>query len=332
MPSLRVLHSTVSAADIGPLASANFPIGPVASCRLLTRGFSDTYELLAESGERYAFRLGARPVHRPTDIDYEMAFLTHLAVADTPVAVAVASGNGRLWKPIQLPERERPAVLFRFLEGHIPRPSSAADARAQAKTLALVHIAGESFLNPPERFILDLDHLVGRPTAAIATLQAMNTDRRSYLDALAARLIREVDERAAHMTRCHCHGDCHGFNARITSGTSEPIATLFDFDDGGPGFLAYDLAVFLWSTVLAAERRHSWRPFIEQYQNTRPITVADLDAIPLFVAIRHLWLMGEYAMRADEWGVDWLDEAGLGRQIAFLREWEQTQLSTPRLI
>jgi Ser/Thr protein kinase RdoA (MazF antagonist) len=46
-----------------------------------------------------------------------------------------------------------------------------------------------------------------------------------------------------HLTRTHCHGDCHGFNARISDAGN---AAFFDFDDGGPGYLAYDPSVFLW--------------------------------------------------------------------------------------
>jgi Ser/Thr protein kinase RdoA (MazF antagonist) len=223
--------------------------------------------------------------------------------------------------------------LFRFLEGRKPAPASIPEARAQANTLARIHVAGKSFTNPPARFVLDADHLVRRQVNAIAALPVMDTNSCSYLDALAARLVREIDARSAQLTRCHCHGDCHGFNARITGEAPEPIAALFDFDDGGPGFLAFDLAVFLLSTrtFMAAERRHLWQPFIEQYQAVNPIGAADLDAIPLFVAARHLWLMGEHAARTDEWGTDGLHELWLERNIAFLRDWEQSQLS-PSLI
>jgi Ser/Thr protein kinase RdoA (MazF antagonist) len=331
MPSLRIVYSTISATDIAMLASELFPIGPVVSCWLHTRGFNDTYALHAESGERYVLRLGARRSHCEIDFDYEVAFLRHLAAMGVPVAPPIAGCDGRFWKLIRLPERERPVLLFRFLEGHSPRSWSMPEARAQARTLAHVHMAGKSFVNPPERFKLDLDHLVRGPVTAVTKLPAMNADSRAYLKGLAAELIREVGERAGLLSICHCHGDCHGSNVRITSGASEPIATLFDFDDGGPGFLAYDLAVYLWSTVLT-ERRHLWPSFIERYQEAYPISAVDLDAIPLFVAIRHLWLMGEYATRSDEWGVDWLDETWRERQLDFLRQWEENYLSKSRLI
>jgi Ser/Thr protein kinase RdoA (MazF antagonist) len=334
MPSLRIVHSTVCADDIALFASGLFPIGPVASCRLLTRGFNDTYEVIANSGGRYALRLGARRSHRPTDLDYEVAFLSYLETAEIPIAAPIPSRDGRLWLSVELPERERPAVLFRFLEGHKPLAADIAETRAQAKTLARIHIAGKGFLNPPERFVLDVDHLIRRPLAALAASSILNVESRAYLEGLAASLIREIKERSTQLSSCHCHGDCHGFNARITSAPSEPVASLFDFDDGGPGFLAYDLAVFLWSvrTYMAAERKHLWRPFIEQYQDLHPVSANDLNAIPFFVAARHLWLMGEYAARANEWGTEWLNEAWVERQLAFLQDWERNHLATARLI
>ena len=72
MQTLRIVHSTVRADDIGELMGSQFPTGQIVTCQLLHRGFNDTYVLTAESGTRYIFRLGARRTHRPTDLDYEM--------------------------------------------------------------------------------------------------------------------------------------------------------------------------------------------------------------------------------------------------------------------
>lgn len=328
---LAVLHSTVAAADIAAWASTRFPIQPVVSSRLLTRGFNDTYALESKDGARYALRLGARRGRRPADSDYEMAFLSHLAAAEVPVVRPIAAHDGRLWQPLALPERERPATLFRFLDGHAPAPTSVDDACAQAETLARVHLAGARLLDPPARFTIDLDYLVRRAMAAIVTLPTATGEARDYLERLAARLTREIEGRAAALTRVHCHGDCHGGNARIADGPAGPVATLFDFDDCGPGFLAYDLAVFLWGTRLMPDQHALWLGFIERYDRVNPIGAADFDAIRFFVPIRHIWLMGEYAIRADEWGTDWLGEAWIKRQVAFLRAFEDRELA-PRLV
>jgi hypothetical protein len=135
-----------------------------------------------------------------------------------------------------------------------------------------------------------------------------------------------VGERHGELSQCVCHGDCHGSNARIDSLGS---ATLIDFDDGGPGWVAYDLAVFLWTAcAFFPQRRALWRYFLDGYRSVRPIPRADLDAVPLFVPLRHIWLLGEYAAGAGGWGTWWLGE-WFDRQMAFLRAWEEEQLSAP---
>jgi Ser/Thr protein kinase RdoA (MazF antagonist) len=323
---MRLLHSTVAAGDIGAFVGAHYAIAPVTSCRLLTRGFNDTYEVVVEGGARYAFRLGARRAHQPADLDYEAALLNHLTAAGVPVVRPVAARDGRWWLAVALPERDRPAMLFCFLEGAAPGPGAIRDACAQAETLARIHIAAQSFASPPPRFARDLDQLLRRAMTALATLPSMTGEGASYLTELAARLNDAVEARAARLSWGHCHGDCHGGNARITEGPSGPIATLFDFDDSGPGFLAYDLSVFVWGAALTDEQ-HLWAPFVTRYCQINPVGAVDLDAIRCFVAIRHIWLMGEYAIRADEWGIDWLGARWLARQVKFLRAWEERHVA-----
>jgi Ser/Thr protein kinase RdoA (MazF antagonist) len=68
-----------------------------------------------------------------------------------------------------------------------------------------------------------------------------------------------------------------------------------------------------------------WRVVIERYRAVRPIAAADLEAAHLFVPIRHIWLIGEYAGRIDEWGealLTWLNE-----QAEFPQSWEAERLS-----
>ena len=124
-----------------------------------------------------------------------------------------------------------------------------------------------------------------------------------------------------------CHGDCHGVNARIiTEGPLAGQARFFDFDDGGFGYLAYDLAVHLWAQISFQRHRHAmWLAFIDGYRSVRPIAQGDFAAVALFVPIRHIWLMGEYAGRVAEWGTETM--AWLGQQEQFLRAWEAEKLS-----
>ena len=68
-----------------------------------------------------------------------------------------------------------------------------------------------------------------------------------------------------------------------------------------------------------------WHAFIDGYRSIRPIAQTDFDAVALFVPIRHLWLMGEYAGRVAEWGTE--SVTWLGAQEEFLRTWEVEKLS-----
>jgi Ser/Thr protein kinase RdoA (MazF antagonist) len=130
-----------------------------------------------------------------------------------------------------------------------------------------------------------------------------------------------------------CHGDCHGYNANIAlQGRRAGQAVFFDFDESGPGYLAYDLAVFLWACVSFERKQHAfWHAFIQGYRTIREVPHADFEAVSLFVPIRHLWLVGEYASRIHEWGnlavpADWI-----AAQLDFMLSWETEKLA-PKLL
>ena len=226
-----------------------------------------------------------------------------------------------------LPQGSRPFVLFQTAEGRAPNADSPEDAHIQGITLAKLHTAAETFPETgSESFRLDLDHLLHSKLESILALGIGSPGSRETLAAIAARLAAAVTAR--DLSRTRCHGDCHGFNARITP----EKATFFDFDDGGFGFLAYDLAVHLWAQIsFGRQRMRMWHAFIQGYCATRPILQADFDAIPLFVPIRHIWLMGEWANQTSQWGSENFTTAWLDRETAFLKAWEATHLA-PKLL
>jgi len=58
----------------------------------------------------------------------------------------------------------------------------------------------------------------------------------------------------------------------------------------------------------------------------RPISEVDFAAARLFVPIRHIWLLGEYASRVGEWGAEVVPADLIVRELDFMRTWEETQL------
>jgi len=261
---LPVSYATASAEAAASLIAEYYALRGPLTCALLHRGFNDSYSVNTEAGERFVLRLSGHRARGPADVAAETAFLAYLAAAEVPVAAAVPTQDGALFTTAVLPDGPRPAVLFHYAEGRRPGLDEPGDARVQGVTLARIHRAADGFSSRKEgRYRLDLDHLLHRPVQATLALDLGAPKARRDLAALSTRLASAVDCIDYDLTRTRCHGDTHGLNARIAmAGPQAGKAVFFDFDDGGFGYLAYDLAVHLWAQVSFGRRRHAmWHAF-----------------------------------------------------------------------
>jgi Ser/Thr protein kinase RdoA (MazF antagonist) len=324
---VHAAYSTATADSVAAFVAANYDLASPLECLLIQRGFNDSFLIRTPDRTRYVLRMSGRRRRGDADVGAETSFLAYLDSVGVLVSAAVPTRAGSLFCQAAMPEGLRPVVLFRYAEGRPPNLDSAEDARAQGTTLARLHAAAELFPGRQAgRYRLDLDHLLHRQVAAVMELQDVKEETRVYFSELASRLAASV-EALPDLNWIRCHGDCHGVNAHIlTEGPNAGQARFFDFDDGGFGYLAYDLAVHLWAQTSFGRRRHAiWLAFIEGYRSVRPIAQRDFDAVALFVPIRHFWLMGEYAGRVAEWGTTSM--SWLGQQEDFLRGWEAEKLS-----
>jgi Ser/Thr protein kinase RdoA (MazF antagonist) len=244
--SLRVTYATATADAVAAFVAARYDLPAPLQCSLLQRGFNDSFAIRAADQTRYIFRMSGRRRRGDADVDAETRFLAYLDSAGVPVATAVPNRDGPLFCAAVMPEGPRPVVLFRHAEGRPPKLDAPEDARAQGITLARLHAAAESFPDlEAGRYRLDLDHLLHRQVAAVNELKDVKEESRRYFSELASRLDASVGA-LPDLSWTRCHGDCHGVNAHIISeGPKAGQAKFFDFDDGGFGYLAYDLAVHL---------------------------------------------------------------------------------------
>jgi Ser/Thr protein kinase RdoA (MazF antagonist) len=191
----------------------------------------------------------------------------------------------------------------------------------------VLHTAANDFVSQHARFQLDLRHLVDQPLAALRPFLAHRPDDWAYLQGFANR----ARERIANLPVGQlewgfCHGDLHGGNAHIDE---RKTITFFDFDCGGPGWRAYDIAAFRQGPQ--GRQDEAWEAFLKGYTERRSLSQLDLAALPWFVALRHLWLMGLHAANTPDWGCsllsdDYFDGGGVGG-LEFLREWEAKHLN-----
>jgi Ser/Thr protein kinase RdoA (MazF antagonist) len=167
LSDLEALYTTCRAETIGRFVSEHYALPAPLDCRMLNRGFNDTYLLTAATGERYVFRLSHHRARGAADVGTETDFIAHLAQAGVPVATPVPTRDGVLFVRGSAPEGVREGILFRALDGRAPEMASVADARANGVTLAMVHDAAASHRASAPLYRLDLDHLLRRPLARI---------------------------------------------------------------------------------------------------------------------------------------------------------------------
>jgi Ser/Thr protein kinase RdoA (MazF antagonist) len=329
-PSFPGVYSTARADAVADFVSTHYDLATPIECKLLHRGFNDTFEVRTKGGERFIFRASARRARGDADVASETAFLAYLDRQGIPVAAAVPTRDGSLFTSVVFPEGQRPAVLFRYAEGRPSKAgSSVADASANGVTLARIHDAAYGFAAADQgRYRLDLDHLLHRPLSFVLAIEDLSDSVRTGLVDLAGRLSGAVAERDG-LSWTRCHGDCHGYNAQIAlQGAKAGQAVFFDFDESGPGYLAYDIAVFLWCCVTFERKQHAfWHAFMEGYRSIREVPHADFEAAHLFVPIRHIWLLGEYASRTPEWGTHAVPADWIATQLDFMLAWEREKLA-----
>ena len=306
-----------------------YDLGGISRCRLHHRGLNDTYKVEGSQGDTYFLRTYRAGWRSSDEIETEIAILLHLAQENAPVSAPIARKDGRFLTPLECVEGRRWAALFTSAPGEEVDFNLYSDVLAEqyGAAVATIHSAADSFKGAALRPALDLAGLLDRPLQLLVSALAHRPQDGAYVDDLGDRLRRRI-EGLADLEIGFCHGDFHGRNACEEKGTF----TFFDFDCCGWGYRAYDLAVFVWAFAV----RHSTteriaamgRAFLKGYAWRRILRPIDIDAIPAFVAIRQIWLVGLHIGMGDRFGWGWINDRYFDSQLKVLRDWE-SWLSRP---
>ncbi|MBT9462697.1 phosphotransferase [Hydrogenophaga sp.] len=331
-PDLVATHTTAAATSIARWVAQHHGLA-VQQCHLIRRGLNDNYALRSADGMRYVARLCSVRPRGGFNIDFEVSLLSHLKAKGTGVAAPVTTPDGRSHIPLQFPEGPRALALFRHAEGAIP--DTLEEFELTGRTLANIHEAARDYTGPPSRYTLDGHHLAGRTLGYLQAYPEVSAELLETYRGLVHRLLEALAAAERGLTRVVCHGDTHGFNNHVhTDAAGIKKTVFFDFDDAGPGFLAYDLSVLPWSYLFRKglkepddALRGRWTHYLRGYRaGGCEVNEDDLAALPLFVQLRHLWNMGEAVGRLHHWGttpmpVDWLQ-----KQVEVFKAWSGMDL------
>jgi Ser/Thr protein kinase RdoA (MazF antagonist) len=307
-----------------------FAVGEIAECRLYCGGFNHTYRVTAADGRTYYLRAYRRQWRTLADIRYELDLLNHLKRKGFPAAQPVPYKDGQYFCAVPAPEGERYLALFSEAPGreicydHEPE----AIARRYGQAVARLHNALDDFSSPHPRFHLDMAYFVERPLRFIEPFLSHRADNWATVRRVAAALREQLAALpAGELELGACHGDLQGYHAKVAP---DGGLTFFDFDCGGYGYRAYDLAVFLWCCRLEHAVAVRWESFLNAYRETRPISDLDVRAVSLFVCARYLWHMGVHTQNATDWGIDFLNDGYFDTHLKRLRDAEADYLTVER--
>ncbi len=330
--NLIASHTTAAASAVNDWVARHYGL-TVQQCYLIRRNLNDNYAVRATDGSRYVARLCAIRPRGAFNVDFEVALLAHLHAQGVGVAKPMLAADGATSITLPFPEGPRALVLFRHCEGAVP--DTPEELHLTGATLAQIHSAAQSYAGPASRYVLDGHHLAGRTLDYLAAHPELDP---AVLDAyrqLIERLLSELAEVEGTLTRVMCHGDTHGFNNHVyTDATGVQRAAFFDFDDAGPGFLTYDLCVWLWSNLPRKAPMEPddallkrWQQYLAGYRaGGGLVTDADLAALPLFLQLRHLWNMGEGVARIHHWGANMMSADWIKKQLDVMAAWARLEL------
>jgi len=311
MFSGRVVHTTLSSRAVADFATRFFDFATPPTVRLQNRGLNDVYELGGPS--RFFLRISRRGRRNLSDAETEATAIVQASATGAPVAVAVRGRDQRFAQSLVTPEGERSVLLFRAAPGTEPQELPE-HAYAQGVALAKIHAATPDASMARRMRRLDIESLIRLPIeSAVAELHE-RPQLAAELERVADGTRRHIERLQAELTLGFCHGDFHGYNATIEGDT----ATVFDFDECGFGWIAYDLATFLWARLLVESRRPMWRHFVAGYRSCKVLTPADWQALEALVITRDLWFIGVSAEGVTHWGRQWFGSPGIKDRIESL--------------
>jgi Ser/Thr protein kinase RdoA (MazF antagonist) len=314
------VHSILEQTALAALVNEDYNIGPSINCHLLARGVNDIYSISSQNS-RYVLRVSQSTWLTLKEITWELELVEHAAKKGVAVSRPIKRKDGTFAGIINAPEGPRVAVLFERLEGRRP-DAEVADAKRYGTVVGGLHLALDSFTSSQQRFELDLEHLIDEPLDIIRPWLASHSETWHTLQTKANDVKTKLEAISAKLEKGACHGDLHNWNARVDeSGT----LSLFDFDCGGVGFRAYDLAVYWWGYASGSQETTDnapWHAFCDAYLEQRALNQLDLEAIPLFVAVRSIWFMGLHSRHAKVWGFNPIEDGFFDYGLRFLQRWQ----------
>jgi Ser/Thr protein kinase RdoA (MazF antagonist) len=281
------IYSTLSPQVLIERVLSKYDLGKINKCLLWNRGLSDVY-LVQTYRNSYILKISHHHWRTKAEIQFELELLAFLHRDRIPVAYPISTRDGDLSVTIHAVEGERYAALFPYASGCIcVGDLTLAQSQILGATLAQLHQSSLQFRTNVPRQPLNLQYLL---YGSLETIRPYLQHRKQDLDYL-EQTIAKIAVQLAHLPQkppfwSVCWGDPHSGNVHFTP---DDRPTLFDFDQCGYGWRAFDLAKFLQVSLGAGIGGNIRDAFFDGYQTVQPLSELEFDALQPLTQTAHIW-------------------------------------------
>ncbi|HEY0419285.1 MAG TPA: homoserine kinase [Acetobacteraceae bacterium] len=265
------VYTEVSDEDLDAFV-AQYPIGAVLSCKGIAEGVENSNYLLVTELGTFILTLYEKRVH-PDDLPFFLALMEHLAEKGVACPVPVQGNDGVALRELC----GRPAVIVTFLSGMWPRRILPRHCAALGEALARLHLAGADF---PGGRANNLSVAGWRPLLDACRARAHEV-RPGLAEQLDAELTVLEQSWPRDLPQGIIHADLFPDNVFFRGTT---LSGLIDFYFACTDAFAYDIAICLNAWCFEADGAFNAtkaRLLLSGYRRFRPLSAAELDALPL---------------------------------------------------
>ncbi len=251
---------------------ADYDLGEVTAFKGIAEGVENSNYLLHTTAGSFILTLYEKRV-APEDLPFFLGLMEHLAGRGIDCPTPVAGRDGKALRRLC----DRPAAIVTFLNGLSPRRIQPEHCRALGGALAAMHLAGAGFVLRREN---DLSVQGWRPLfdASAARAHEVQCGLAEELDGEIALLERAWPD---GLPEGVIHADLFPDNVFFLG---DRLTGIIDFYFACNDLFAYDIAVCLNAWCFEPDNAFNItkaRYLLRAYRAVRPITAAELEALPL---------------------------------------------------
>ncbi|ACK69445.1 aminoglycoside phosphotransferase [Gloeothece citriformis PCC 7424] len=282
-----VLSSLLAPEALSNLVLCHYDIDIPTSCHFWHRGLSDIY-VLETLSNLYILRISHHHWRSKIEIDFELELLDYLYQCKIPVSAPLKTKDGYLSLEINAPEGKRYAVLFPYAPGQIALGDfNCTQSYLLGQTLAKLHQTSTHFSPLAYRNPLTPDYLLERSSDTIAPFLHHRHEDLQFLIKTIQEIKQQLNLLPTHAPYWGiCWGDPHSGNVHFTSDNQ---MTLFDFDQCGYGWRAFDIAKFLQVSLQTGLSRKVRDAFIDGYQSCELLSAVELETLQALTQTAYIW-------------------------------------------